>query len=658
MPRPQVEPAAASLPVGPRYLAIVLAALIVAAGAWAYWPSFGGVFVLDDVRAVVRNPSIRTLWPLSMPLSPPSESTVAGRPVANLSFALSYATGSAGAADPGGATSEPGPTGDLLDPTPFHAGNLLIHLAAALVLFGIVRRTLVSPRLRDRFGAAAPWLAFAVALIWVVHPLNTAAVTYVVQRVESLMGLFYLLTLYCAIRASAGPRRGWWSAAAVVSCAAGMGTKETMVTAPIVVALWDYFFGEPAEERPARVRWALLGGLAATWMLLAFLVQRQFRGPSINVAPETIWLYARTQAEVVTHYLRLAFVPTPLVFLYDWPLTPTPLWKAWQAALLATSAAVTVVGVAKRHPAGFLGAWFFLILAPSSSVLPIVTEVAAEHRMYLPLAAVVAAAVVGVYVVGEKLRGRWTRAMTVGAVVAGVVTVGALGLGTRARSLVYRSAVGLWADTVAKRPDDPRSKIAYGEALARAGRLTEAEAQLKRAVALATANPTAHVRLGSVLAKQGKYDAAVGQLLAALALRPDDVDAHRFLGEIYAIQREDALAIRHYEQALAALPVDAQLMARLASILADSRDTSVRDPLKAQQLAEEAARITAHRDPNVLEILAVTQAASGYFQDAAATARAAAAIARDRGDSARASALAYRAAAYDQAARQPFAPVR
>ncbi len=339
----QAHPAPAKSPAGPRYLVIALAALVVSAGAWAMWPGFGGVFVLDDERAIVRNQTIRTLWPLTVPLSPPSESTVAGRPVANLSFALSYAMG-AGPAQASAGPHRRLPCWRLPTPRPFHAGNLFIHLAAALALFGVVRRTLLSPRLRERFGAAAPWIAAAVAALWVVHPLQTAAVTYVVQRVESLMGLFYLLTLYCAIRAGAGARARWWAAAAVASCAAGMATKETMVTAPIVVALWDWLFGTRPDGQPSRVRWGLIGSLAATWVLLGFLVSQQFRGPSIDLAPLTIWLYVRTQAEVVVHYLRLAFFPSPLVFFYDWPLTPVPIWRAWQAVLLIGLAALTIAG--------------------------------------------------------------------------------------------------------------------------------------------------------------------------------------------------------------------------------------------------------------------------------------------------------------------------
>ncbi len=614
----------------------LLAALIVAAGAWAYSTSFRGVLVLDDVRAIVRNPTIRSLWPPSIPLSPPSESTVAGRPVANLSFAISYALGSS--------------TPAAIDIAPFHAGNLIIHLAAALLLFGIVRRTLLSSSLRPGFGTAAPWLALAIALVWAVHPLQTAAVTYVVQRVESLMGFFYLLTLYCAIRATGGARESAWTAAAIVSCAAGMGTKEAMVTAPIVVALWYRCFGAPAPGGTRVERRMLFAGLAATWVVLGLLVLNEHRAPSIRLDPGTIWLYLRTQAEVVVHYLRLAFVPTSLVFFYDWPLTPVPLVRAWQAALLAALAALTVRSVVRRRPAGFLGAWFFLVLAPTSSVLPIVTEVAAEHRMYLPLAAAISAVVLLAFVIGRRTI-RNARAARAVAVIGVVAIVGLLGTGTRARNRVYWSAESLWQDTVTKRPNDARSRIAYGETLAAAGRFVEAEAQLRTGIELAPQNPFAHVRLGGVLAQQQKADAAIPHLRTALALRPGDVDAHRLLAEIYSVKRQDSLAVTHYEQALVALPDDAHLLAGLAAILADSRDPSVTDAPKARELADRAARLTSGREPRVLEVLSGAQAACGAFADAARTARAAAAVAREQGDRALTSALEYRAMAYESARR-------
>jgi tetratricopeptide (TPR) repeat protein len=630
---------------------LFLASLIVVTGAWAYASSFSGVFVLDDVRAIVQNPTIRTLWPLSTPLAPPSASTVAGRPVANLSFAISYAL--APAPRPGTPAAAGPPA--AINATAFHVGNLLIHLAAALVLFGVVRRTLLSQPLRSRFEAAAPWLALAIALVWVVHPLQTAAVTYVVQRVESLMGLFYLLTLYCAIRAAGDTHTRAWTAAAIASCGCGMATKEVMVTAPIMVALWDHVFGRPRAKSGGRVRWGLVIGLAATWVVLGALVANEHRGPSISLTLRTSWVYLLTQAGVVVHYLRLAFVPSPLVFLYDWPLAPSFNAVAWQATVLTALVALTAVGVVGRHPLGFLGAWFFLILAPSSSVLPILTEVAAEHRMYLPLAAVIAAVATGLYAAGTRIVRNPRMAAAVGAAAA-VAVVAALCVETDARNRVYASAERLWQDTVDKRPSDARPRVAYADALAGADRMAEAEAQLQAAVVLAPADPVARVRLGAVLARQRKLDEAMVHLAEALILRPGDVDAHRFLADIYAIQRQDGLALRHYEQALAFLPNDAELMARLAALVADSRDASVRDGARALGLAERAVALTSGREPRMLEILSVAQAASGRFADAIATARAALAIARARGDRAMVSSLEYRVSAYQYAARDPFGP--
>ena len=124
----------------------------------------------------------------------------------------------------------------------YHAFNLGVHLLAALTLFGIVRRTLQSPRLRERFGQAATPLALGVALIWLVHPLQTQAVTYIIQRCESLMGLFFLLTLYCVIRGFQAARPAWWHAAAALCCFLGMGCKQVMAGAPLLVLLYDVVF--------------------------------------------------------------------------------------------------------------------------------------------------------------------------------------------------------------------------------------------------------------------------------------------------------------------------------------------------------------------------------------------------------------------------------
>ncbi|PYV13791.1 MAG: hypothetical protein DMG07_13385, partial [Acidobacteria bacterium] len=194
-----------------------IASLLVAAGLAAYSNSFGGEFVFDDSDAIVQNRSIRQLWPPWDALRPPRDSTVAGRPLLNLSFALNYRAGG-------------------LRPAGYHALNLVIHLLAGLALYGIARRTLAGARLRDRFGADADGLATGISLVWLLHPLHTGAVTYVVQRAESLMGLFFLAALYASIRSFESPSAAW-RVAAVAACAFGMGTKEVMAAAPLVILL-------------------------------------------------------------------------------------------------------------------------------------------------------------------------------------------------------------------------------------------------------------------------------------------------------------------------------------------------------------------------------------------------------------------------------------
>src|SRR5206468_3019554 len=156
------------------------------------------------------------------------ELPTAGRPLVNVSFAINYALGG-------------------LNVVGYHVLNVALHVLCALLIFGIVRRTFdligrsgqEQPVRSPRPDSQAANLACAVALIWVLHPLNTEAVNYLTQRTEIMMALFYSLTLYASIRAVQSPRALVWTAGAIVSCAAGMASKESMVTAPLMVVLFD-----------------------------------------------------------------------------------------------------------------------------------------------------------------------------------------------------------------------------------------------------------------------------------------------------------------------------------------------------------------------------------------------------------------------------------
>jgi tetratricopeptide (TPR) repeat protein len=581
-------------------LALILAIAAIA----AYSNSYRGTLIGDDDAAIARNESIRSI---GTAFAPPADTTVAGRPVANLTFAINYAIA--------------GGTGDL---SGYHTVNLAIHVLAGLLLFGVVRRTLTSPALRARFGDVATPLAFAIGLIWIVHPLNTQAVTFVVQRVESLMGLFYLATLYCAIRAAETDHaRPSWIAGAIIACALGMATKETMVGAPIVVALWLWICwpGTRVIGKPLR----LLPGLALTWVIVIAIAMTAVRSQSagFDVGGWTPLLYLRTQAGVIVHYLSLAFWPSPLVFQYGW--LPAASWSAVlpQAALLVALGVATLIALVKRAPIGLLGAWFFLILAPSSSLLPVVTEVAAEHRLYLPLAAIVAAVVLAVVALARRatVSGPVARATGWAAVILVAVL---LGRATYARNRVYERPEAMALDVVTSRPQNAQAQLAYGIYLAGQKQFAAAESHLRAAASLplppstdeATSRSVAHLYLGLALSSQKKFDDAAAELQQAIALRADSDRAYGPLAEAQLSLKRPRDAVATLELALGRRPDDAVLLKRAAWVMATSSDAGARNGARAIELAERAVTQTSGRDPIALDVLAAARAEAGQFDRA------------------------------------------
>ena len=554
-------------------------------------------------------------------MSAPAGTTVSGRPVAALSLAINYALAPADARD---TLREPLSRSSFVDVARYrrnvwgyHAFNLLVHVAAALALFGIVRRTLSSDSLRDRYGSQSTHVALAVSLLWVVHPLTTASVTYVIQRVESMMGLFYLLTVYCAIRAwDRNAKRGVWIAGSVLASGLGMATKESMVSAPLAVLLWDLLFAPSLHDRN-RSRWPLYAGLAATWIVLAVLVAGNHRPHAAGFHFEgwPWWRYLATQAGVILHYLRLVFVPWPLVLDYDW--RPVSIAGAIVPVVIVTALVViTIWALLRRHPLAFPAAVFFLVLAPTSSVLPIVTEVAAEHRMYLPLACVIALAVFAASAALNRLAApRLARPVIVLVAAASLCAI------TLARNREYQSAERIWRDTVQKRPTNVRARTNYATILLAEGRIADAEQHLRLAVGTDPRHAEAQLGLGVALAAQRRFDEGIPHLHAALELAPDNPEANRNLGEAYASQGAMADALRHYDAALRLRPDDVMLLNRVAWILATSTADGLRDGARARGLAERAVQATQGSDPESLDTLAAAQAETGRFDEAVQTMR-------------------------------------
>jgi tetratricopeptide (TPR) repeat protein len=527
--------------------------LIIAAGIGAYHNSLQGPFILDDVASILENPQIRHLWPIGDALSPSASSLMGGHPVVNFLLVVNYALGG-------------------LAVWGYHALNLTIHILATLTLFGIVRRTLLRPVLGAHFEASGEWVALAVAVLWAVHPLQTEAVTYVSERGESLMGLFYLLTLYGFIRGVESPGHGRWFVLSVVACALGMATKEVMVTAPLMVLLYDRTFVSQSFREAWSRHGRLYLGLAGTWLLLGYLMagSRNLLDRSVGYGLGiTGWTYALTECRVVVHYLWLALWPAPLVFDYGDATTDITIWHLAEATPYALILAVLVAGVLvelRRQPAmGFLGAWFFVILAPSSSVVPVAGQPMAEHRMYLPLAAVVTIAVVGAFALGKRLFNK-QQGVVLGCMAGGFVAV-LLAFLTIQRNRDYYSALTIWQDTVDKRPDNPRAHDSLGTVLFQAGKVQEAIGHYEQTLRIDPDYAEAHYNLGNALARTDKIGEAIAHYEQALRLKPDYAEAHYNVGVVLMGQGRLQEAIGHYEQALQSKPDYAEAHNNLGAAL-------------------------------------------------------------------------------------------
>ncbi len=615
----------------------LLPLLLVIPALFAYRNSFDGVFVFDDRPSIVQNPNVRNAAPWAHPLKAmqaPRNITLSGRPVASFSFAMNYAFA---------------PTLPFKeDVWGYHATNLAIHLISTLLLFGIVRRT-----------ANSTMAGAATAILWSVHPLTTGAVTYIVQRVESLMAMFMLLTLYCAIRAWNKPglksrptsanvgrnfssgaadvgrnfRSGAWSLAAVIACALGMGTKEAMVGAPLIVLAWDWVFIKTPFREIFRERWMLYAGLEATWILLFFLVAIDARPLSSGFHfPEWSWTtYFLTQTSVITHYLRLAFVPDPLVLDYDVRQIEFFSQVAVQFVFLSALFALSLWGFVRRHSLGFAGLAFFILLAPTSSVLPIVTEIAAEHRMYLPLAVIIATLMSSKRNTPDDYSPLRNNVLLAAIVVALGIP---LAMATYARNDVYASETGIWFDTIQKQPKNARARNNYASNLLQTGQSTAAEEHLRVAVTESPRFAAAHANLGVALVAEGRTAEALPHFERALELNPFYTDAYEDIAEAYAATNRPAKAVKYFLKTLDLRPDDVALLNKTAWILATSVDPAARDGRQAIVLAEHAVKLTDRRDASSLDTLAASYAEAGRFDEAIPTGAAALALAHARGDQA------------------------
>jgi tetratricopeptide (TPR) repeat protein len=588
----------------PTLIAVVVLAIAIGA---VYQRALRVPFIFDDVVGVKQNLSIVSLWPLvgtannRGPLNPLPNLPTAGRPLVNLSFALNYAIG-----------------GD--HPAGYHAVNIVIHFLAALLLWAIVNRTLRLPYFGARFASSSSWLALAAALLWALHPLHTETVVYVTQRTELMMATFFLATLYCSLRYWTGNfHRSLWLSLAVLASLCGMASKEVMVLAPIMVLLFERTFIEGTLAKALRRSWPLYVGLASTWLLLLALNIGAPRGNSagFGYGPPlfTWWL---TQTHVILIYLRLIFWPYPLLIHYQLPYLES-FAEGWvYAAPILLLGIGTLVLLWKNKPLGYAGCWVFALLAPTS-VVPVLTEMGAERRMYLPLAAIATWVVVAAYVLVKRLdRGpdgaRWTlvRASLPAWVMAVFVLVVVLASGvvSAKRLPAFDDELKLWADVLRYQPDSYYAHMSKGTLLEGRGRRQEAIEELRAAAALNPDHPVALNNLGLAFKTVELPEEAVAMLHSALQMFPAYPEARHNLAATLDDMNRFPEAIEQHQLVLRLRPDDAATHNNLGNTL--TRAGRLPEAIAAFEVALELN----DKDPHVHSNMANALTHMGRYQEA------------------------------------------
>ena len=518
-----------------------------------------GQFLFDDEHSIEKNPSIRSVFPLSRSLWGPPYSPTEGRPVVNLSFALNYSVHG-------------------LKVEGYHVVSILIHILNTFILFALVFRTLKNSPWGERPRGKAYWLALTISLLWALHPLQTESVSYMTQRTELLMSCFFLLTLFtasCSWHAETRISQFVWQSICVLSCALGMASKEVMIVAPMMVLLYDVTILNHSRLLIMKHRLPLYMCLLATWGILLSLVAMNPRGRTVGfdllVKPHE---YLTTQFWVTTRYVKLAFWPTDLCGDYGiFKITEMDRWVPCFIFLLIL-AGLSLWSFFRWKWLAFLGAWFFLILAPTSSILPIIPEPAAERRMYLPLAALICLVVISVTVFFERMfvletttsmkKQRLSRWLLV------FMAIGIVGLFASwsfARNRVYQNETSFWTDVIQKRPNNPRAFQHLGIVHLRKQNWSVAFDYFQKSEQLNPNDSDALFNLAIWHTLRGQPTDAIQYFDRVLALDPKNFEAMIDRAKLhYALGRIDE-AILDYRSAIEVSPISHAAHLNLGDLL-------------------------------------------------------------------------------------------
>ncbi len=533
------------------------ALFILAAAAFAaYANSFNAPFVFDDNHTVVENIGIRNLADLKAVFT----SDYAGRPLLFLTFALNYAAGA-------------------LDPFGYHLVNFLLHTATSFIVFLLLDNLLGREAVSDR-----RW-ALVGALLFAVHPMNVETVTYISSRSDSLATFFYYSAFLLAI--AAGFRLNGKSLLALALFAAGLLTKETVVTLPALLAIFVLQF--ETEKRKEAVPL-----LALFWLMLPlfFLYRMYALGAMLEANAEpaaTPHDYLLTQFTVVAlRYLPRLFIPVNQSIDADIGLKTTLFDPSVMlgGALIAAALIFAFVHFRRHRLYSFAILWFLGTLSVTSSFYPIL-DTYVERRIYLALPAFALALVFTL----ARLTGARPAARK-GVIAALAIVLALFTVATLRRNAVFASTISLYEDAAAKGSEKPRVYVGLAEAYMTAGMMEKAEDTIRFAVKAFPGSVMVRLKYCWLLGNKGDFSGMRREIDAMRPVRPQDVAwYYDYKGVLAGQAGAYAEALDWFDKALAIVPthVDTRankiillgMMGRRGDALAMAREAVARWPHKA-----------------------------------------------------------------------------
>jgi len=502
----------------------------------SYLNSFNGELVFDDT-IFADNRIIKDFgYFKSLGLNGYLQDAINGsRPVVSYTFAVNYLIGG-------------------LEPFGYHLFNALIHLANSFLVYALIYKTLRLPA--STYREDAHWIAFLGTIFFSLHPIQTGAVSYVSQRAEILASFFYLLGLLFFIKAllDISLRRHMFYAAGIICFLLGLGSKEIIITLPFTLSVyWFYFLrGLPDKKNQAvRIGFLVFPVLFAIVYRINSLKDNTRVGFGLDFSP---YEYLLTQFRVITKYIRLLILPVHQNFDYDIAISkgffnPPSTFLSFMFLFVLIAAAVFLYR--KWKIGSFAILWFFIILLPTSSIIPII-DVIFEHRVYLASLGFFLLFSLGLYH-AFKLMNVPQKIKSYGVIFTAVVLILSLTYSTTKRNMVWISRISFWEDVVRKSPLKARGYINLGSAYEEEGLTDFAAAAYSIATSLSNniGKPNSMLALALLYARTGKTKEALSEMESAMKLSPIDSPELRYvIGMVYAKTGNNELAIKNYKEAL------------------------------------------------------------------------------------------------------------